>query len=622
MNERISIVDKKHEAKNQNLASQILRKNEISQSMNSPIDRVLFLQKTIGNQAVQRLIKSGAFQAKLRIGQPGDVYEQEADRVAEQVMRMPDVSSGKDIRVQRKCPRCPKGLTGLLGKDKKEENLLAKETYSKTPEVTPQIESNINSLKGGGHPLPGPTRAFFEPRFGHDFSRVRVHTDAKAAEAARSLNAKAYTVGRNVVFGAGQYAPGTSEGRMLMAHELTHVMQQASADPEHVDRLNERHSLSTINAFSGLKYTLQQKKSNPDTARRKCEVDPALDYYKRTPQGKKIDFNEWLEKMRKVAGTANKSLYDDAKAARKIDRSFIILVCKIQQLLNIREDGKIGGLTAIAFEKFATGGEKGIDYNKLFKDKKLEVGIAIGDEFEGEFIAIVNLLERAGKKLKNFSSTGSTGHRLIKFTKEFPVQGDNTAAPVAIEVEFNIISAESTTPKKILTEFLSEKEIVIYSGHARYGTGPDFDEKKSVKENFIIGVNSALHKAGRLSKGYDAHMNKILEGYGNDLEAMSKAGKIDPDKYQVWFFNACSTINYLDEVRKGLVTDKSGKIKSKANLRFVGTKHSIYSDAIKIVDGILNMKTMDQILTIMDINEKREVEARGEKAERSYYFSD
>ena len=68
--------------------------------------------------------------------------------------------------------------------------------------------------------------------------------------------------------------------------------------------------------------------------------------------------------------------------------------------------------------------------------------------------------------------------------------------------------------------------------------------------------------------------------------------------------------------------DKSGKIKSKANLRFVGTKYSIYSDAIKIVDGILNMKTMDQIISIMDINEKAEAKAHGEKVKSGYYFSD
>ncbi|MFH0344338.1 MAG: DUF4157 domain-containing protein [Chromatiales bacterium] len=81
-------------------------------------------------------------------------------------------------------------------------------------------------LKSSGQPLDPSTLAFMEPRFGHDFSFVRVHTDAKAAESARAVNALAYTVGRNVVFGAGQYAPGTTVGKRLLAHELTHVVQQ------------------------------------------------------------------------------------------------------------------------------------------------------------------------------------------------------------------------------------------------------------------------------------------------------------------------------------------------------------------------------------------------------------
>ena len=80
-------------------------------------------------------------------------------------------------------------------------------------------------LNGPGRPLDDPTRDFMEPRFGHDFSKVRIHTDERAAESARSVGALAYTVGRDVVFGAGRYQPGTAEGRRLLAHELTHVVQ-------------------------------------------------------------------------------------------------------------------------------------------------------------------------------------------------------------------------------------------------------------------------------------------------------------------------------------------------------------------------------------------------------------
>ena len=539
---------------------------------------------------------TGMIQAKLALSQPGDEHEREADRVADEAMAAPAHADRVLPLIQR----------------------FAGPSANQT-DIAPSSVDRV--LAGSGTPLGATLRQDMERRFGYDLSAVRVHSDTSAAQSARDVSAHAYTVGHDIVFGAGQFSPDSFAGRRLLAHELTHVVQQTGADPRHSNQLTPQRDLFPGHSTSRLSPTLQGKSTHAMLSR-KCDVDPALDYYAKTAPGKRIAFDPWLERMRKVVGTANKALVDDAKAEGKIGRSFVVLVCKGQELLNILEDGMIGGITAAAFDQFATGGKKGIDYSRLFTDRKLEVGIAIGDEFKTEFDAVVTLLETAGSKLKGYSSVAGVGSKVIKFTKDFPVQGDNTAKPIPIDLEFNIIHAGSATPKKTYTEFLSTKEIVIYSGHARYGTGPDFDDKKSVKENFIIGVNSALHKAGRLTRGYDAHMNKILDGYANDLEAMSKAGKIDQDKYQVWFFNACSSINYMDEVRKGLVTDKGGKAKSKTNLRFVGTTEAIYSDPVKIVDSILNMKTIEEIINIMNINEKAIVKARGEKEKPGYYFSD
>jgi uncharacterized protein DUF4157 len=97
-------------------------------------------------------------------------------------------------------------------------------------------------LRSPGQPLDNSMRAFMEPRFGHDFSQVRIHTDAKAAESARAVNALAYTVGRNVVFGAGQYEPATNDGRQVLAHELTHVVQQGTGvRPFRVDAAHDAY---------------------------------------------------------------------------------------------------------------------------------------------------------------------------------------------------------------------------------------------------------------------------------------------------------------------------------------------------------------------------------------------
>src|ERR1044072_7052788 len=99
-----------------------------------------------------------------------------------------------------------------------------------TNDVPPIVHEVLSS---SGEPLDAASRAFFEPRFGHDFSRVRVHTDAQAAESARLVNARAYTVGENAVLGSGQYPSSSPAGRRLLAHELTHVVQQSNSAPAH-----------------------------------------------------------------------------------------------------------------------------------------------------------------------------------------------------------------------------------------------------------------------------------------------------------------------------------------------------------------------------------------------------
>ena len=191
----------------------------------------------------------GMIQTKLTVNRPGDRYEQEADQVAEQVMRMPVTQQGigasgqsHGIPVQRCCSECEEEVhrQPMEEEEEEEESLQAKKIPGQTPKVTSDLHERINSIRGGGQPLLASTRAFMEPRFGHDFSQVRIHTDVQAAETAQALHAKAYTMGREIVFRAGQYAPGTEEGRRLLAHELTHVVQQTSSRSKPVE-ISSRH---------------------------------------------------------------------------------------------------------------------------------------------------------------------------------------------------------------------------------------------------------------------------------------------------------------------------------------------------------------------------------------------
>jgi Domain of unknown function (DUF4157)/Domain of unknown function (DUF4347)/Effector protein len=143
---------------------------------------------------------------------------------------VPGMAAFTGLCLQRQCA-CG-GSAGVAGEcDSCDAKKLSLQRSSLNAEFASQESSRVppivdEVLRSRGQPLDAETRAFFEPRFGHDFSRVRVHTDARAAESAQSINALAYTVGGDLVFGVGQYAPETSAGRRLVAHELAHVIQQ------------------------------------------------------------------------------------------------------------------------------------------------------------------------------------------------------------------------------------------------------------------------------------------------------------------------------------------------------------------------------------------------------------
>jgi hypothetical protein len=155
-------------------------------------------------------------QPKLRVSAPNDPAEAEADRIADTVMRMPEPA------VQRKCAACSEG--GTTCPSCEEEAGVQRKADGANG--AGKVSSNIASRLGSGTPLPAESRAFFEPRFGQDFSGVRLHTGSASAEVANSLHAKAFTTGNHIVFGKGRYEPGSGEGKKLLAHELTHVVQQ------------------------------------------------------------------------------------------------------------------------------------------------------------------------------------------------------------------------------------------------------------------------------------------------------------------------------------------------------------------------------------------------------------
>jgi hypothetical protein len=218
-------------------------------SVNTPGDALE--QEAYDNQAVLRAVQSGVtpgavgalsqhqtvvrsrgvstrLQTKLTINIPGDQYEQEADSVAEQVMRITDPSPAMTAPVlKRKCA-CG-GAGGGSGECSECSNRDQLQRYAAGPPSSPEAPAIVyEGLREPGMPLDESARAFFEARFGLDFSSVRVHKNARAAEA---VGAVAYAVGEHVTFGTGQYAPDQESGRKLLAHELVHVIQQRPGRP-------------------------------------------------------------------------------------------------------------------------------------------------------------------------------------------------------------------------------------------------------------------------------------------------------------------------------------------------------------------------------------------------------
>jgi len=195
-------------------------------------------------------------QAKLTVGQPGDKYEQEADRVAEEILRQPgpvaeggpeNLTRQQPLAVMRSCapcneelrrapnvtatppclvecetPHCPGEPSCLV-----EDVTVAPQVFpGREAQVSPTLAQRILAQREHGQPMSKSLRQFYDRSFGYDFNQVRLHTDSQAAATADAVRARAFTVGNNIFFGPGEYAPDTTRGRKLIAHELTHTLQQ------------------------------------------------------------------------------------------------------------------------------------------------------------------------------------------------------------------------------------------------------------------------------------------------------------------------------------------------------------------------------------------------------------
>jgi hypothetical protein len=221
---------------------------------------VMQLQQSYGNAYVQRLLNSKVFQTKLTVSQPGDVYEQEADRVAEMIQLQAEpeeeeeeeqeeevqtqpAEEEEELQAQRQAEEEEEEEEEVQAQPAEEEEELQAQRQAEEeeeqeeevqtqpaesrPTVVPEnLETRINNARNIGQPMSESARASFEPQFGVDFSDVRIHTGSEANRLSQQLGAKAFTTGGDVFFREGAYQPDSESGKRLLAHELTHVVQQ------------------------------------------------------------------------------------------------------------------------------------------------------------------------------------------------------------------------------------------------------------------------------------------------------------------------------------------------------------------------------------------------------------
>ncbi len=190
----------------------------------------------------------------LKVSQPNDAAELEADRLADEVMRMPiddakpksNLSNTSDA-IYRKCDICEDEEEEASVKPVKRKGAFASYAPTLLPANTPPSIRNV--INSGGRPLDLQTRNYFEPRFGSDLGHVRIHTGSTANQSARNIDARAYTLGSDIVFGNGEYKPDSENGKQLIAHELAHVVQRggdtfSAADTNSIYRRIRRENVS------------------------------------------------------------------------------------------------------------------------------------------------------------------------------------------------------------------------------------------------------------------------------------------------------------------------------------------------------------------------------------------
>ena len=582
-----------------------------------------------GNQAL--------IQAKLKIGQPGDKYERQADAVADRVMRMSDTDTmqmqpleeEEEEALQTKIRMQPleeqeeeTAQPKLRMQPLEEEEMMQAKAKTGGGYASPEVTNRINSTKGNGRPLSSQTNQFMNKAFGANFSDVKIHTGNHATQMNQVLGARAFTHDNNIYFNDGEYKPKSTNGKRLLAHELTHTIQQKNI-------LNKRGSGSIF------RETL---KENPPV-----EAVPTL-------TNSRFVGNRVLKQILSGRISQLSSRHNGRRGAvSKVQQALVDLGFELPMYM---VDGKFGDETEEALRQFRArhgpspgnqldgdtlavldrvapaAGERHehtVDYNRLLADNRLDITVAIGatdtntlrETSTGNYKETKRPTEdlmaeefRTWMQVHGFSLEifGWAGNEHWKAT--LPIiwrDSDGIQHNREIDIWINLIIPGAGAAHEF-GQGLSQGEITIYTGHARYGSGPDFDAKASSVENFRIGIDTALQAAGRRTRVDEARHHGVAIDEEHDLLEMVQSEEFDPNRYRVLFLNACTSLAYLDEIREHVGSPKNvDVIATRRPSRFTRVESEVgLQETQRFLEGIITAESMESIISgLNDVQRQR-----------------
>lgn len=485
--------------------------------------------------------------------------------------------------------------------------------------VTPLIENSIKHA-GYGEPLSSGVKQSLLPVFGSRVNQVQVHNDPSARRTADDLQANAFTYQNHIFLGSGQSAQDTR----LMAHETTHVMQQTAKGVSNQQARVQRDPNDEQAPLVQLTHARFVGDRNLNRI-----ANGQIDQLSASQNGR----NGAVSKVQRALDDMGFDL-----PLHQVDGSFGDETREAIHQFRARycgDDLNIFDATAmIQLDQVAPlQGQRQqhyFDYTRLFEDNRLTMTVGFG-------YSDVNSLEvdANGDRQDTGVDTGVESTRV--FREWLVSQGFKLALLGLDSDQLWELTTPITFPRsdgsvetrniRVLVTLiepgqgaasafrrgLSTSEVTMYNGHARYGSGPDFDAASSPTENFRIGIDAAMAQAGRRTRYDEARHHGIVMDAEHDLQDMVSSGEFDPNQYRILFFQACTSMAYLDEVRSELGgTENIDVIGSRVPTYFTPQKSDINPvEVISLLSGILHGQTVEQVVDAMESNQRAFYETGG-----------